>query len=288
MLIRKAEKAGSWYSDVPTELEDEIARYSNHHVEGLAPVKAAIVPHAGLFFSGNTAGRSFSAIKQTRAQIKTIIILGAVHTTSLYSPAVWAEGEWQCPLGAACVNSELAQKIINKTSAEDNPRPHYGDNAIELQIPFIKHLFPEAQIIPIAMPPSELSVQFGRELWRVCEDECEDIAVVGSTDLTHYGMAYGFCPAGNGEEGHQWSKENDLKLIELALELHPEPIITRAREDHSACGCGALAGTTAYAKAAGCDKGVLLEHITSQEILPEDRSDMHVGYASIVFTGEDE
>ncbi|MBI4864000.1 MAG: AmmeMemoRadiSam system protein B [Candidatus Riflebacteria bacterium] len=57
----------------------------------------------------------------------------------------------------------------------------------------------------------------------------------------------------------------------------------RARQDHSACGAGAVAATTAYCRALGASKGALLQHVTSHEVYPERRVTSFVGYAAIVF-----
>jgi len=109
------------------------------------------------------------------------------------------------------------------------------------------------------------------------------IVVVGTTDLTHYGDPYGFTPFGYGPEAKKKMKENDARIIELALRMKAADIRKEAQKSHNACGSGALAATVAAAKAMGAEKGQLIEYTTSHDVMAEGEFDMAVGYAGIVF-----
>jgi AmmeMemoRadiSam system protein B len=106
---------------------------------------------------------------------------------------------------------------------------------------------------------------------------------LGSTDLTHYGPGYRFTPVGVGPGTLAWSKENDRRIIQLALEMKAENIIPEARSHHNACGAGAIAAAVATARTLGAQKGVLLEHITSYEVRSEGEIEDFVGYTGIIF-----
>ena len=67
-------------------------------------------------------------------------------------PAIWAAGAWETPLGALAVDEDLAQELIRAGAGAEGEAPHLGDNAIELQTPFLRHCFPNARIVPIATP----------------------------------------------------------------------------------------------------------------------------------------
>lgn len=282
--IRTAEKAGAWYAADKVSLERELEKFlqvADSHIKG--KVVAGVVPHAGMAFSGGCAAKTFSAIKSSFSEVETFVLLGAVHTMRIIAPAVWGSGIWQTPLGDIAIDEELAQDIMAQTDSVNNLEPHYGDNALEMQMPFIKYLFPEAKIVPIAVPVSEGAVSFGEQLFSVINNSSRKVAVIGSTDFTHYGACYGFVPAGMGREALYWGKENDQRLIKLAISLDAEDIVPTAEHDRSACGAGALAATVAYANKAGVNEGQLLEHTTSYEIMPQGECEMFVGYASIIF-----
>lgn len=291
MLVRPASKAGSWYPARAEELERTVNALAAAApvAAGAASLLAGVVPHAGLCFSGETAARVFALLRQTCPDVNTVIILGAVHTVWLDRPAAWAGGAWDCPGGAVKVDGELAGDIVHAGLADDNPAPHYGDNAIELQLPFIRFLFPEAMIVPIAVPPLPESVIFGEKLAEItarAEKSGKKTAVIASTDLTHYGAVYNFAPAGCGEKALEWAKANDRRILDMACRKDAEKIVPEAARAHNACGAGALAAVTAYARARGTEDGQILQQTTSFDVMPEGVPEMFVGYGALAFPAE--
>jgi len=159
---------------------------------------------------------------------------------------------------------------------------HEGEHSIEVQAPFIKYLCPDAKIVPVAIPPDDSHVT-GRKIGEAVSGIGKKIVVVGTTDLTHYGAAYGFTPFGHGDKAKRLMRENDRRMIELALNMKYAEIREEAERNGNACGPGALAATVAAARAMGADKGYLLEYTTSYDVMPEGEFRMAVGYAGIVF-----
>lgn len=284
MNIRPSVKAGSWYANSPTALREQLDVFlrnvGDDHGEKII---AGVAPHAGLAFSGLLALQVYRAMQQTNSPIETIIIFGAVHTERLSIPAMWADGAWATPLGDLLVDEDLAQKILAVKIAENKYSPHYQDNAIELQTPIIKYLLPSVKILPIALPPNNEAVKFGENVAAIVKNEQKNIVVVASTDLTHYGAQYGFAPVGMGEKAHRWAKNNDRELLTLVENLAAEKIVPMVEQQHNACGAGALAAVTAYARAMKSPRGELLTHLTSAEIMPEQKPELFVGYASMIF-----
>ena len=78
-------------------------------------------------------------------------------------------------------------------------------------------------------------------------------------------------------------RENDRRMIELALSMKAGNILKEAERNRNACGPGALAATVAAASAMGAEKGRLIEYTTSYDVMPEGEFQMGVGYAGIVF-----
>jgi hypothetical protein len=286
MPDRPAAKAGSWYPAGAEALRAEVDRCLDAAEPGLGgPAVGGLVPHAGLSFSGPIAGRVFRFLQEGQTAVRTVLVFGAVHTKHLRQPAIWAEGVWETPLGDLPVDEELARALIDAGAGTDDPSPHYGDNAIELQTPFIRHIWPGARILPLATPPAPDAVEAGRAVWEVLRERGRDgdTLILGSTDLTHYGAAFGLMPAGAGPSAVEWTKANDEKLLARVRDMDAEGVLQRAGEDHSACGAGAIAAATACARAAGVDAARVLEHTTSYDIMPDGRGDHIVGYAAVVF-----
>jgi MEMO1 family protein len=245
-------------------------------------VVAGIVPHAGWFFSGATAAHVFLTIKAKQTP-STFVLLGAVHVPGIRSNAVYPEGSWSTPLGELRVDSALATKLLDEhpNLVQPGARAHTFEHSIEVQTPMIKLLFPDAMILPIAVPPSDDAVELGEALGRLIKGT--DAVVIGSTDLTHYGDNYGYTPAGYGKGAYDWMVENDEHILTLAERMMPQEILVEASVNHNSCGAGAMAATTAAAKVMGARKGVLIEHTTSYDVMPEGEFVMAVGYAGMVF-----
>jgi len=149
----------------------------------------------------------------------------------------------------------------------------------------IKHLHPTARIVPIAMPPTPNAAATGTAVGSALVQSGRRIAVLGSTDLTHYGRSYRFTPWGTGKDALAKMHRNDRRIIDLALQFDADKVIAEAHKNSNACGAGAVAAAVAAARAMGATKAALVEYTTSHEVMGEDpeRFDMAVGYAGIVF-----
>ncbi len=251
-------------------------------------IVAGIVPHAGWTFSGSLAAMVFSAIKQQHGKVHTFVIFGAAHSYFGDLPAVHEAGTWQTPLGEVVIDEELAEAVLATGAAVSDPRAHGAEHSIEVQVPFIQHLFAGAKILPILVPPRERAVALGASIGEIITQEArKKIVCIGSTDLTHYGPRYGFTPMGVGKEALQWADSvNDRKFIDLALKLDPADMLASAAENGSACGAGAAAAAVAAAKTLGRTEGLLLAHTSSNEVMLRKMgttSQDSVGYAAIVF-----
>jgi len=291
MQARKPVVAGQFYPGQHDSCVSEIHEcLEAENLSESLPEKilAGIVPHAGWTFSGSLAALVFSAIKQRHEKVNTFIIFGAAHSYFGVSPAVSNRGLWTTPLGEIVIDEELADTIISTGQAVSDPNAHLSEHSIEVQVPFIQHIFPGAKIVPIVVPPTEQAVELGTRVGEIIvQQEDKKIVCIGSTDLTHYGPRYGFAPMGTGKNALAWAKKvNDKNFIDLALKLESAELLAGAVKDGNACGPGAAAATVAAAKKLGCKQGLLLGHTTSNEIMLRKMgttSAEAVGYAAIVF-----
>lgn len=290
MTIRKPAVAGQFYGGTQAECLSEIDEcLPSRRIKTPLPVPivAAIVPHAGWVFSGELAARAFQAVRQSNETVDTFVIFGAAHHYYGTEPAVYPEGAWQTPLGQIEIDAELAAAIV-KAGAVADPGAHLAEHSIEVQVPFIQYLFGNAMIVPVIVPAGGFDLDFGTHVGRlIANTPNKKIVCIASTDLTHYGPSYGFCPEGVGTAAVKWARDvNDAEFIDLALTMQTERIIIEAHDNCSACGPGAVAVTVAAAKTLGRTKGTLLGHTTSHDILKEkfnQPTNESVGYAAIVF-----
>ena len=291
MQVRKPIVAGQFYPGRHDACVEEIKEYLDMiKPRGSLPetIVAGIVPHAGWAFSGLLAAMVFSAVKQRHEKVDTFCIFGAAHSYFGPMPAVGDESFWETPLGQAAVDKDLASQLLDKKVAVSDSSAHRGEHSIEVQVPFIQYLFPDAEILPIITPPNKQAVTLGEAVGDIIDgDDKKKVVCIGSTDLTHYGPRYGFTPMGIGDDALAWAgRVNDQRFIDLALKLAPERMLTSAAENCNACGAGAAAAAVAAAKKLNRTKGLLLAHTNSNQIMLDkygSSSAESVGYAAIVF-----
>ncbi|MEJ2009391.1 MAG: AmmeMemoRadiSam system protein B [Acidobacteriota bacterium] len=125
---------------------------------GAEKAVAGIVPHAGWIFSGAVAAKVFKCVSAS-ANPDTFVLLGAVHTWGPRGNSLYARGSWETPLGEVKIDEDVALQLLNLLGEDiaEDPSAHEGEHSIEVQIPFIKYLCPDAKIVPIAMPPGKVN-----------------------------------------------------------------------------------------------------------------------------------
>ncbi len=290
MSIRKPAVAGQFYGGSRSECLaeiDECLPARDLTIQLPDPIVAAIVPHAGWVFSGELAATAFKAIGQVNKEVDSFVIFGAAHRYFDGGPVVDDSDGWETPLGNIEIDAELTRQIVTQGAVAD-ARAHHGEHSIEVQVPFIQYLFGHAKIVPVLVPVADFDPDFGTRIGQLIGKQTDKkIVCIASTDLTHYGPRYGFCPEGVGTAALQWAKEvNDTEFIDLALSMDAKRLLKSAIDKNNACGPAATATLIAAAKAIGRTGGILLGHTTSNDIMKQkfnETSEESVGYASSVF-----
>ncbi|MBA3036480.1 MAG: AmmeMemoRadiSam system protein B [Desulfobacterium sp.] len=283
MKARKAVFAGSWYPAIPSECERQIKAFVKEaKYETLSGIKriGGIVPHAGWYFSGSIA---CNIIKILSEGIKPdVFLVFGMHLHQGSPCYLMKEGAWETPFGDIKIHEEIAAELSGKYPFQIETAQRFTqDNTIELQLPFIKYFFKDVKIVPMGVPPVKKSFEIGKDAAKIATGLGLKVMVLGSTDLTHYGVNYGFVSKGTGASALNWVKnENDKKVIDAMLEMNPEKVIEEALLNENACCSGAAATAISTAKELGAASAKLITYSTSYDISP---SDSFVGYAGIVF-----
>ena len=274
MKIRTRSLPPGWYPDTASETESVIKRLISSFKHGYTNAIAGIAPHAGWEFSGKVA---LSVLTALSAELDTIVVVGGhLHKTDGILSA-FEEG-YETPFGIIEADLELLEYLKQNIVLREDI---YADNTVEVHIPFIKYLFPGVKLLALRAAPSEEAIKLGRAIANAAVKINKKIAVVGSTDLTHYGPNYGFMPEGTGEKAVKWVMEvNDKGFINDLLNFKTEDALEHANKHKSACSAGGAAAALSYAINRGSKKSVLLNHYTSNTIYP---SDSFVGYAGIIY-----
>jgi len=281
-MLREPYAVG-WYPDDPRACAGTIENYARGvEAPGVPlPLYGGLVPHAGWRYSGAVAARTIAALARSAAPPQAVVVLGAVHSLRVPRPTTCDFAAWRTPVGELHVDRPLRDALLEAGVVEVNDVAHAYEHSIEVQTPLLRYLLPDAQFLPIAVPPDAFSLSLGQALAGVIERDDRRVAVLASSDLTHYGSDYGETPAGTGEEGMAHARANDEELLDNLVALDPEGVLEHALSARSACGGGALAAAVVAARQLGARGCRVLEHTSSHA--QEPSSETWVGYASAVF-----
>lgn len=274
MKIRTRSLPPGWYPDNALETESTIKRMLSSLKKNYTNAIAGIVPHAGWEFSGKVA---LSVLTALVSDVSTVVVVGGHLRRDDGILAAFEEG-YETPFGVLEADIELLDYLKGKIVLHEDI---YADNTVEIQVPFVKYLFPKVKFLALRAAPSEEAVKLGNAIADAANKFRKKIVVIGSTDLTHYGPNYGFMPEGIGNNAVKWVLEvNDKGFIDNLLNFKAEKALDHANKNKSACSAGGAAAALSYAAAMGSKKSVLLNHYTSNIIYP---SNSFVGYAGIIY-----
>jgi AmmeMemoRadiSam system protein B len=274
MKVRARSLPPGWYPAGRNQTGREIERFLGELKGAPAAAWAGIAPHAGWTFSGLLACRVWRSLP---ADTETVVVVGghlAPHSGVL---AAFEEG-YETPLGVIEADQPLFERLQGSVTLRED---HYADNTVEVQMPFLKYFYPQARAVALRVSPSEEAVRLGEAVFEAARFLKRKTAVIGSTDLTHYGSNYGFTPHGSGPQAVKWVKEvNDRRFIDALLDLRLTDVLALAAEEKSACSAGAAVTAARFAQKCGSARGNLLEYKTSYEVYP---GESFVGYGAIIY-----
>jgi AmmeMemoRadiSam system protein B len=285
MRIREYSLPAGWFPRDPSEVSAEISRYLSKSSRVDTSSRAAIAPHAGWYYSGRLAALSVSSLER---EAQTIVVIGGHLPPG--SPVLFAmEDAVKTPFGAMPIDSEMRSLLLEELAGEEDC---FRDNTVEVLLPMVRFFFPQAKLIWLRLPAQTTSFEAGKIIARTAAKLKRGINVLASTDLTHYGVNYGFSPQGSGRAALRWMREvNDANFIKAVESGNSGEVLLRSAGDFSACSVGAVLGAMGFAEESGLGGARLLEYATSADDAPLDASlrkegeipDSFVGYASMIF-----
>jgi len=252
----------------------------------VAAGKGGIVPHAGWVCSGALAGEVLGTLARDVTP-DLVVVFGAVHTPAPLSVAALdSHSVWNVPGGSSEIAGDLNESLVRSGGLfVTDDRFHLREHAVEVELPLIGAVWPNARLLPVEIPMLDSAADVGRSVARAALGRGWKTVFLASSDLTHYGPGYRFAPAGVGVEALNWAKENDRRLLRLVESYEIDLIVPEVRGHLNACGAGAIAAMLAACKEAGASSARVLRHASSYETLarvaPQPPIDA-VGYAGVV------
>lgn len=151
--IRDAIVAGIFYPEDPSELADTIdASIANsdaasrkrpgEHTIGI------LAPHSAFAFSGAIQASAWAATPGI--SIDHIIILAPYRTPGSSVAYLPESCAFKTPLGDIEVDTHMCEELESYcTLFSTNDIPHLEDHSIEIQLPYMRRLFPSAKLVPL-------------------------------------------------------------------------------------------------------------------------------------------
>lgn len=185
MPIRPAAVAGTWYPGTAGALTRDVDAYLQHAPPWTGgPITAVIAPHAGLMFSGPVGAHAYRAAASQSYDV--VVLAGPSHFVAFEGVSIFTDGAYATPLGDAIVDEELAGALMASPVVRAVPAAHQREHSLEMQLPFVRRLFPEVKIVPLIMgyQTRETVIALADALAAACRGR--RVLLVGSTDLSHY------------------------------------------------------------------------------------------------------
>jgi AmmeMemoRadiSam system radical SAM enzyme/AmmeMemoRadiSam system protein B/uncharacterized protein (TIGR00296 family) len=183
--LRKSAVAGKFYPSSPNALAGLI-----NNCIGEVPAErehwpAVMVPHAGLQYSGRIAGEVFRRVRIP----ESVIIIGPRHTRNGVDLAVAPNAEWELPGQIVASDIALAKAIIaGIPGLQFDAAAHAAEHSIEVELPFLARLAPQARIVGITIGSASLEqcLAIGRQLADVIRKLPVQPLLVISSDMNHF------------------------------------------------------------------------------------------------------
>lgn len=241
-----------------------------------------ISPHAGYVFSGLVAGKAYREVSSEKYDV--VVIISPSHYKSFKGASVFNGEAYVTPLGIAKVDTEFA-KILSSIN-EDVFLSNLGHNwteassehSLEVQIPFIQTVQPEAKIIPVVMGSQDFKTihSLSSALIKSIKSSPKKILLVASSDLSHF-------------HDYNTARNLDLAMIKILTSYDyfkfSSQFYLRKIE---ACGGGPIATVMIVSERLGANKLVPLKYANSGDTpAGKSRMDRVVGYFAAA-TIEDE
>jgi AmmeMemoRadiSam system protein B len=274
MAIRPTAVAGTWYPGIAGALTRDVDAYLAAASDGPAgTVQAIIAPHAGLMFSGPVGAYAYKAAQ--RGDFDVAVLVGPSHFVAFEGVALWPDGEFDSPLGAARIDAAGAAAVARSPIVQAMPSAHRKEHSLEMQLPFLRRVHPELPIVPmlIGFQHRQTIDALADAIVRAFADR--RALLIASTDLSHYFDAETAKTLDGRVQEHVAAFDADGLLDRF--EQYPE----HERGRYVACGGGAAIAVMKAARGLGATGGRVLRYAHSGEVSGD--YDGVVGYLAAAF-----
>lgn len=272
---------GLFYPDKPDELNSIVEKYVNdvNREEMFKLIKkqtnldpritapiVLIAPHAGYMFSGRVQAFSYTLI--SGMQFDTVVVMGTAHQKEFDGISVNTDSEYEIPTGSIKVDMDFVEELLKYDEISTVEEAHLQEHSVEVQLPFIKYVLPDARIVPVLFGKQYLSTaeKLYSALVAAVKKLPKNYIFVVSSDLSHY-------------HNYIEAKTLDETLIDHLKSMNEREFYECIKAKKcEACCYGGIITAMLLAKDFGIGKSVVLKYMDSG-VATGDRRRV-VGYLS--------
>lgn len=229
---------------------------------------AAMVPHAGLIYSGQMAADVLSRLEFP----ETIVIIGPKHTRDGVDWAVAPHEQWQIPGHTFAGDRKMAEALSRAIDGfQLDEAAHRREHAIEVELPLLAQLAPESKIVGITIGSGD---------WARCRRAAHQMAeflktlstpplLLISSDMNHF------------LDDAETRRRDELALAEIR-EFEPQRLLETVRANEISM-CGVLPAVIVMETLRAIDPAAKSEQVgyTTSGDVSGDFSRV-VGYAGVL------
>ncbi len=274
--VRPSPIAGSWYPGDKATLQKAVQGYIDQASPSNLEVilHGLIVPHAGYFYSGTTAGYAFRCVQGLSFDV--CVVISPLHDYQTAELLTSSHSAYATPLGEVPIAADLVEEIDRDLQASAGlSLQRIGndpEHSLEIQLPFLQVALKDAfQLVPImARTLNAASLQAAAHSIHKALAGKRTL-IVASTDLSHF-----------------YPQSTALKLDRVMTgrftAFDPAGVLeAEAHQEGFACGAGAVALALWTTRLMGAMHVTLLHHSTSADASGD--TSRVVGYAAAAITG---
>jgi len=176
---------------------------------------AVVSPHAGYAYAGAVIASAFRSIQLRK--VKNAVLIGPVHRDPPEGAFLPESDRFATPLGPVAVDVASVEKLLaSGPFFSRNEVPHLEEHCLEVQLPFLSFLFPEATIVPVltgALRPKAVE-QLAETLRLTFQAASEYTVFIASANMASY--MKGTDTEGDAEKMMQLIEERNWRAIAAA------------------------------------------------------------------------
>lgn len=263
--VRATTVDGIFYPSDPLELERTVRRLLESAKTPAGTPTAVIVPHAAYPYAGALMAEAMRAA--SGRVVRTVVVLAPIHRDPPEGFVLPTCGRFQCPLGDTTIDRSRVEELLGcATAITESDIPHLEEHSVELLLPFLRHVFPDATLVPILTGRAGRAavLSLSRALELCFGDDLESTLFIISAN------AATTVPRGKG------SREEADAFLDLVAERRWSDLLEQAdRGTISCCGARGLASVLAFGNIA------LTSNVLARSVSADESGERAVHYAAV-------